>query len=139
MRRLLVLVLSLLCLPAGPATAAEPLEGTDWQLRRVVWRDSDGDRRMMRVAPDVRAGLVLQGGAVDLRTGCNSGFGSADIDDDVLAFGEISLTMVGCVGKAARVERRMLRVLREGESAWSLRDDVLRLERGVVRLVLTAT
>lgn len=128
MKTLLVLVVStLIVLGGAPAGASVPdteLEGTTWALRTIVKTSSNGEE-----SDTWRTGgheLRIADGKASFDTGCNRGFGPVRVLDDTLEFGALATTRIGCHGRAARIERLILKVL-VGGADWRIRGDRLRI------------
>jgi heat shock protein HslJ len=112
------------------------LEGTSWTLTAMA--EYDGDTGSVGSVPaGVTATLRIEGGRVLFETGCNSGSGPVEVDGDTLRFGDLVVTLRGCLDARADVQRSVLRVL-DGSVTWSIAGRELRLRRGGHELVYTA-
>jgi heat shock protein HslJ len=85
------------------------LTGTGWKLDTII----DGD-----VASSVPAGVTSTirftgGGEVGVSLGCNSGGGKYTVDSDIITFGPMGTTQIGCTREAADVEGAVLAVLND--------------------------
>jgi heat shock protein HslJ len=98
-----------------------PLEGTVWMVEGLV-----SNQAVSSMPAGVEASLVLADGKVAVKTGCNSGSGSASIGDTSITFGPIATTKMFCEGAAGEVEQQVLGVL-TGEVAYTVDADVLQL------------
>lgn len=86
------------------------LEGTTWVLNALEL--GAGNEGIVSSVPSgVRATVQLQGGRLDVDTGCNTGSATVALDSDTLTIGPLALTKRGCEPDAAEVERMMTEVL----------------------------
>jgi heat shock protein HslJ len=116
---------------------AVPLEGTSWALTATA--EHDGDTGSVGSIPaGVTATLRIEGGRVLFETGCNSGGGPAEVDDQKLLLGELAVTLRGCLDARADVEKAVLQVL-DGSVAWEITGRELRLRKGGHELVYAAS
>ncbi|GAA1478553.1 hypothetical protein GCM10009623_29990 [Nocardioides aestuarii] len=122
---------------ASPAVDDAPLEGTRWRLTGVEERDGDAVG-MTAVPRRTRAWLRIEDGDVRFDTGCNSGGGPVTVGVDRLRFGQVAITLVGCLGDGARLEAPQVDVLMHRSAMWTVDGDQLRLSRGPTTLLYTA-
>ena len=99
----------------------EPLEGTTWVVDGLVTGQA-----VSSMPEGVTATLVFADGTVAVETGCNTGSGSAAIDDASVTFGPIGTTKMACEPAAMEVEQHVLGVL-AGEAAYTIDADTLQL------------
>lgn len=127
---------------ASPAVDDAPLEGTSWRLTGIERSDGDGGADgtvgMTAVPRRTQAWLRIEDGEVRFETGCNSGGGPVRIEADRLRFGEVVITLVGCLGDGARLEAPQVEVLMRRSAGWSVDGDRLRISRGPTALLYTA-
>ncbi len=82
-------------------------------------------------APGVTATLMIaEDGKVSGNTGCNGYFGSAIIDNDAIAFGNLGTTRRACPEPAMGQEGRMLQALDSTRGYRLDEDDLLLLDGG---------
>jgi len=89
-----LMVTALPALTVAQDEAGAPLEGPVWEL--VVADDS--------ISSDVDATMQLAGGDAAVNGGCNSYFGSYELDGENLTFGPMAGTLMACEGDAQDVE-----------------------------------
>ena len=101
------------------AQDAEPYaaEQVEWLLQS--WSDGEA---MMDIPEGVETTLFLSGGDVNGSAGCNSYFGSYDIDESSLSFGPMGVTAMICGEPAQSVEDAYLPLL-ETTAGWSVDDE----------------
>ena len=92
------------------------------------------------VVPGITSDLLIAAdGKVSGNAGCNDYFGSAIVDDDAMAFGNLGTTKKACPGATMGQEDRMLRALDSTRGYRLDREDLLLLDAGgntVLRLTL---
>jgi heat shock protein HslJ len=106
------------------ATPDKPLEGTTWVLDGI----SSGDA-VSSVPAGVTASIVVRGGRVDVKSGCNSGGGTVEVTTDSITFGAIALTKMACEPAAMSVEDAVTTVL-AGTAHYAIDADLLTLTAG---------
>lgn len=116
--------------------AAVPLERTAWTLTAIAQYDGDSGS-VASVPTGVSATLRVGGDRVLFDTGCNSGGGPVEVSDRSLRFGDLAVTLRGCLDARADVERSVLQVL-GGTVSWEITGRELRLRKGGHELVYTA-
>lgn len=122
----------------GEGTApAVPLTGTAWTLMATATYDGDSGS-VASVPAGVTATFRVEGDRVLFETGCNSGGGPVERDDETLRFGDLAVTLRGCLDARADVERSVLQVL-DGTVGWEITGRELRLRKGSHELVYTAS
>lgn len=122
---------------ASPAVDHAPLEGTLWRLTGL--EETDGDAvSMMSVPRRTNAWLRIEDGEVRFETGCNSGGGPVTVEADRIRFGEVVISLVGCLGDGARLEGPQVDVLMRRQATWSVDGDQLRISRGPTALIYEA-
>jgi len=107
-------------------------EGVEWTLKSI----SDGEA-LSDVPEGVETTLLLNGGEVVGNAGCNSYFGSYEIDETSLSFPDpFGMTQSLCEGPAQDVEDAYMPLL-ETTATWAVEDDMLSLSNaeGTVTLV----
>ena len=88
----------------------QPLEGTRWVVTSTI-----ANQGVSSVPESAQASLVFDATSVAVETGCNSGSGGYEVQDDVITFGPIATTMKMCVDEGiAALEQSVLAVL-QGE------------------------
>jgi heat shock protein HslJ len=112
------------------AEAADPLEGTAWQMISLEGLDGAAG------APE-GASLVFAEGMVNVTTGCNRGFAEATVGDDTLTIGPLGMTRMACEGPVGEWEASLIEFL-EGELTFVLDGDDLTLSKGDQTLTLRA-
>lgn len=123
---------------ASPAVDDQPLEGTFWRLTGVEERDgdgSDGTVGMTAVPRRTHAWLRIEDGEIRFETGCNAGGGPVGIEADRLRFGQVVISLVGCLGDGADLEGPQVDVLMHRQASWSVDGDRLRISRGPTTLL----
>jgi heat shock protein HslJ len=110
----------------------KPLEGTTWVVDGIVTGQA-----VSSMPAGVTASLVFTDGKVDVKTGCNSGSGTAAIGDATITFGPMGTTKMACEPEAMEVEQHVLAVL-AGEAAYSIDADALQLRSAGGGLDLSA-
>lgn len=98
-----------------------PLEGTTWVVDGIVTAQA-----VSSMPAGVTASLAFADGKVAVRTGCNTGSGTAAIGDASVTFGPIGTTKMACERTAMDVEQHVLAVL-TGEVAYTIDADSLQL------------
>jgi heat shock protein HslJ len=121
-----------------PDEPAAELAGTRWRLEGIV--DGGGpDASVSRVPGGSSLVLEVTGdGWLTADLGCNSGGGRVDVARHTLHVGDFPVTLVGCGGARARLERLVSRVVGTGDIAYVVDGDVLTLTRGGSGLVYRA-
>jgi heat shock protein HslJ len=114
------------------ATPDQPLEGTLWRLDGIVSGDA-----VSSVPAGVTASIRITSDRVDVKPGCNSGGGAADVTADTITFGPIALTKMACEPTAMSVENAVAAVL-AGTATYTIDADVLTLKNGSTGLVFRA-
>jgi len=111
---------------------ASPLDGTTWTLTGL----NNGDS--MSTVPDgVKASLLISGGNATVKTGCNTGTGSATVTDSQLTL-RLGVTQIGCKPEVMAVEQQVLSVL--GKTAdYRINGTELTISSGPLGLVFQAT
>lgn len=109
-----------------------PLEGTVWALDGLV-----AGQAVSSMPLGVTGSLAFGDGTVDVRTGCNTGSGTASIADGTITFGAIATTKMACEAAAMEVERLVLRVLR-GDVSYRIEANSLELSGAGGGLMLRA-
>ncbi len=111
----------------------QPLEGTRWVVTSTIANEG-----VSSVPESAQASLVFDATSVAVETGCNSGSGGYQIQDDVITFGPIATTMKMCVDEGiAALEQSVLAVL-QGEVQSEIDGNTLTLMKDGTGLVLTA-
>lgn len=114
------------------------LTGTTWRLDAII-RGAGGDGTVSSVPGGVTSTLLItDDGQVGVNTGCNSGAGRVEVSDEVLRFGQIGLTLMGCTGDPMRVERAVLDVVNGDDVAYTIEAGTLTLLRGNHGLIYRA-
>jgi len=75
-------------------------------------------------------------GIVDIASGCNTGWGTYDVDGDTIAFSDIVTTDMACAGPADALERAVLGVLGAGTLSATIDAERLTLTDGTDGLSL---
>lgn len=96
-----------------------PLEGTHWAVDGLI-----SNQAVSSMPAGVEAWLEFADGQVSLKTGCNSGSGSATVGEGTISFGPIGTTKMACKDDAMQVEAHVLNVL-QGEVAYTIDSDSL--------------
>lgn len=92
---------------AAPATAPEPLWGSEWRLQSIAGQVA---------LPQPAATLVFpQPGQAVGHGSCNRFSGSVEIDRDRLKFGPLMSTKMACIGGASEQESRYLGALQKAQ------------------------
>ncbi|MGH3348480.1 MAG: META domain-containing protein [Nocardioides sp.] len=113
------------------------LEGTAFRL--TGFEETDGDAvGLTAIPPKVDSTLLIDGGRITLRTGCNDGSGRVSVLEDRLELRGLGFTLMGCLGPSGEVERGDLRVLVDRDVDWSISGTQLRLSNGDHALVYEA-
>lgn len=115
------LVVALPGMTAAQDEAIVPAEDVHWLLDSY-----DHDTNLLQVPEGVRVTLLLSGGEANGLAGCNSYFGSYEIDETSLSFGPLATTMMLCEAPAHEVEEAYLALL-AGVAGWSLDETTLQL------------
>lgn len=110
----------------------KPLEGTLWVVDGLVTAQA-----VSSMPAGVTASLEFANGQVAVRTGCNTGSGSAAIGDASITFGPIGTTKMACEPAAMEVEQHVLAVL-AGDVAYTIDADTLQLRGAAGGLDLRA-
>ena len=111
----------------------QPLEGTRWVVTSIISNDA-----VSSVPVGAEASLAFDASSVAVETGCNSGSGSYEIQDDVITFGPIATTLKMCVDEGiAALEQAVLGVI-QGEVEYDIDGNTLTLIKDGTGLVLTA-
>ncbi len=122
---------------ASPAVDDQPLEGTFWRLTGIE-QVADDSVSMTGVPRRTNAWLRIEDGEVRFDTGCNSGGGRVSVEADRLRLRRVAITLVGCLGDGADLERSQLDVLMRRSAQWSVDGDRLRVGRGPTSLLYAA-
>ncbi len=101
------------------AEAAEPdlaLQGPLWTVDSIITGDAvssipGGATATIRFAAD---------GTVEVETGCNSGSGSYEADEDTIRFTDLAVTEMACDGDAGALEAAVLLVLGADELGYTI-------------------
>jgi heat shock protein HslJ len=107
------------------------LEGTVWSITGVISGDA------VSSVPD-GATIVFVDGEVRFDSGCNTGFGTAEISGDVIDVGPVASTKMGCPDDLAALEAAITSVLQGAVSA-QIDGTSLTLTSGDVGLTLAAS
>ena len=109
-----------------------PLEGTTWTAESLI-----SDQAVSSIPAGVRPPtLRLEGGAVAVDTGCNTGRGSYTVAGDAITFGPIATTRMACGDpNGQQVEQAVLTVL-SGTATFAIDGPVLTLMNGANGLQL---
>ncbi len=110
---------------------AEQIYGRTWIASQI-----DGQPVVPGIVSDL---LIAADGKVSGNAGCNSYFGSAIVDNDAMAFGNLGTTKKACPGPAMGQEDRMLQALDSTRGYRLDQEDLLLLDAGgntVLRLTL---
>lgn len=99
----------------------KPLDGTRWSLETVI----TGQTASHSVGSE-KAHLTISGERFTGSTGCNDFQGLVARTAHTLTFGELSITLVGCPGDAAKLEQSVIRGL-HGELTYSIEANHLQL------------
>ncbi|WP_066263091.1 META domain-containing protein [Hydrogenophaga flava] len=92
---------------AAPATAPEPLWGSEWRLQSIAGQVA---------LPQPAATLVFpQPGQAVGHGSCNRFSGAVEIDRDRLKFGPLMSTKMACIGGASEQESRYLGALQKAQ------------------------
>ncbi|HEX5946202.1 MAG TPA: META domain-containing protein [Acidimicrobiales bacterium] len=81
------------------------------------------------------ATLTFSDGRVEVATGCNTGFGTAEVGDGTIVVGTVGLTMMACPDDVMAWETELAAFL-EGELTYEASDGGLVLARGDTELTL---
>jgi heat shock protein HslJ len=111
-----------------------PLEGTTWNLEGLVTADAVSSIAFPGRVPT----LLLEGGAVTLDTGCNTGRGSYTISGSDITFGPIATTRMACTDPAGSATETAVLTVLSGTVSSEIEADVLRLTNGTNGLVMRA-
>jgi heat shock protein HslJ len=111
----------------GGASAAAPLEGTEWVLDTLFEGESASS-----VPAGVTATIRIDGSTLTVNDGCNSGGGNVVVEGSRLRIGDLVTTQKACGEEATRVERHLLAVLGASPS-FTVEADQLRLDTGTGR------
>ena len=84
-----------------------PLAGTSWVADTLMTSDA-----FSTLPQGATATLAIADGLAAVSTGCNSGSAPVTITGDVLTFGPMTLTEIGCEGDAAALEQIVVSTLR---------------------------
>jgi heat shock protein HslJ len=110
-----------------------PLEGTRWVVTSVIANDA-----VSSVPAGAEASLVFDASSVAVESGCNSGSGTYETQDDLITFGPIATTLKMCVDEGVgALEQAVLGVL-QGEVESDIDGSTLTLTKDGTGLVLTA-
>lgn len=118
---------------AALAQAEEPFAAEDTQWVLSSYSDGEG---MVELPEGVRVTLLLTAGQANGSAGCNTYFGSYEITEDTLTFGEFGLTQRLCPEPVQGVEDAYLPLLAD-VAGWAIDDTLLTLsdETGAETLV----
>lgn len=84
-----------------------PLAGTSWVADTLMTDDA-----FSTLPQGATATLAIADGLAAVSTGCNSGSAPVTITGDVITFGPMTLTEIGCDGDAAALEQIVVSTLR---------------------------
>jgi len=112
-----------------------PLEGTTWTAESLI-----SAQAVSSIPAGVRPPtLRLEGGAVSVDTGCNTGRGAYTVAADTITFGPIATTRMACGDpNGQQVEQAVLTVL-SGTATFAIDGPVLTLMNGANGLQMRAT
>ena len=111
----------------------QPLEGTRWVVTSTIANEG-----VSSVPESAQASLVFDATSVAVETGCNSGSGGYEVQDDLITFGPIATTLKLCVDEGiAALEQSVLNVV-QGEVEYDIDGNTLTLMKDGTGLVLTA-
>jgi len=99
------------------------LSGTEWQLTSVV-----GPSNTWSPPPEVDAVLRFNGEGYFSAKACNYYGGPVRIDGNVLHVGQMTGTLMGCIGARRAVEEAFLAVV-HGQVRWAISGGELRLDK----------
>ncbi len=108
--------------------------GTAWTLESTVTADAAASLPAGVKAPTLE---IAEDGTVTLFAGCNTGGGSATVEDGSITFSPMRLTMMACEADATAVETAVTAVL-EGQVALAVDGKVMTLTKGGQSLVFRA-
>ncbi len=110
----------LACAMPGAPGAAPSLVGTEWRLQTL------GDAPAL---PDVQATLAFpEAGRVAGFSSCNRFFGTYTLVQDKVAFGQMGMTRMACMGPAGEQETRYMAALQNAQT--------LRVEGGALLIAV---
>jgi heat shock protein HslJ len=116
---------------------AEPdahLDGVTWVVESLIEGESASS-----VPQGATASLAFEpGGRLQIKSGCNTGFGRYSVDGDVITLTDVSITAMGCAGAPAQLEQSVMTVLNAGRVHFSLDGQSLTLDAGAAGLQLIA-
>lgn len=120
---------------------AEPdvaLEGTEWTVESLVSAEA-----VSSMLADTAAVLIIDGDTVSVEAGCNTGTGSAEVDEEAgtITFGPLATTRKACEPAVMEQEDMILSVL-SGEVSYEIESDRLSLTNvadPTIGLTLVAT
>ena len=108
------------CDGAGPVTD-DPLDGTSWDL--MAYRKS-------KPIPGTTITATFEDGQVTGSAGCNTYFGSYQIDGDIINVGQIAITEMACMEPAGVMEQELMFVEFLGDArTFRLSDGSLQITR----------
>jgi heat shock protein HslJ len=111
----------------------QPLQGTRWVVTSTIANDA-----VSSVPAGAQASLQFDATSVAVETGCNSGSGGYEAQDDLLVFGPIATTLKLCVDEGiGALEQSVLGVLQD-EVEYDIDGNTLTLTKDGTGLVLTA-
>ena len=97
------------------------LDGTKWRLATVV----DGDTEWHLVGAE-KAYLTISGERITGSTGCNEFQGPVARTTGKITIGELAITLVGCTGDVAKLEKSVIAAL-HGDLTYTIEADRLQL------------
>ena len=103
-----------------------PLEATVWEVDGLVSADA-----VSSTLAGTEATLVIEAGTASIDTGCNTGSGSAEVDEEAgtITFGPMATTLKACEPDVMDQETMILGVL-DGEVRYEIESDRLSLTNG---------
>lgn len=102
----------------------QPLEGTLWMVTGLV-----NGGAVSSLPNGVVASLRFDGGQVAVESGCNKGGGAYTVDGEVITFGSLVMTKMGCDAGRAQVESAVTSVL-QGRVGFVIEAGTLQLGGG---------
>jgi len=106
----------------GIRTAANGIEGPEWQLVEV------SGSPVSPLAGEKQPHIIFDPSKKQVTgfAGCNNFFGSYDLDGSALKFGPVGASRMFCEGEAGEVELKLMQALEQTRS-WEIRDGALLL------------
>jgi heat shock protein HslJ len=112
-----------------------PLHGTLWTVDSIITGDA-----VSSVPDDATATILFNAdGTVEVHTGCNSGSGRYEADDDSLELIDVAITEMACDGNGGALETAVLPIIGAGELTYSIDASRLTLMAGDDGLGLTGS